>query len=155
MNHPVDSIVGCWRLKSIDRRSGTAADDNPFGPNPVGYLIYTDTGHMTEDFMRAERPDTRTSVGAKLDDASLAAAARGYHSYCGRYEARGNQIYHYVEASLIPDEVGTGKVREMLLTADSLTLVVHRNDDPDSWSNDTAIARVSWLRCHPTGDGTS
>lgn len=103
-----DRFVGVWALQSIrDREDGGPEHDLPeFGPDPEGRLVYTDSGHVSVNFMRRGR-----SPWASEDepgDSDRSAAAAGYGAYAGRFtilEAEG-VVRHHVEVALIPNRVG-------------------------------------------------
>ena len=117
-------FVGVWRLEAIrDRLPDGSVQDHPdFGPGPDGFLVYTDSGHVSVQFMRRGRPLWRSE--ADPTDAELAEGARGYGAYAGRYdvdEAAG-VVRHHVATALIPGRVGTTLTRFFSLDGDRLTL---------------------------------
>ena len=115
-------LVGTWRLVGIER-PGSDPSQDPFGPSPMGYIIYTPEGYMAADFMGSGRSPFGGSPAGAADEI-VAAAARGYHSYCGRYQTRGDSVIHQVEVSLLPHEVGTTKIRQFEVNGDVLVLTV-------------------------------
>jgi hypothetical protein len=40
-------VVGAWKLESFDERIADGSFKPRFGPNPVGYLIYTASGRVS------------------------------------------------------------------------------------------------------------
>jgi hypothetical protein len=50
-------FVGVWRLEAIRDRlpDGREQDHSDFGPGPDGFLVYTDSGHVSVQFMRRDR----------------------------------------------------------------------------------------------------
>jgi hypothetical protein len=117
-------FVGVWRLEAIqDSLSNGQAEGHPdFGPDPDGLLIYTESGYVSVQFLRRIRPPWR-----KDDDptqASLAAAARGYGAYAGRFEVdeAAGAVHHHVQIALIPNRVGLTLTRFFSFAKDRLTL---------------------------------
>ena len=47
-------IIGTWRLISWERHSSNGEVTHPFGENPYGLLIYTETGHISAQIMRPD-----------------------------------------------------------------------------------------------------
>jgi hypothetical protein len=117
-------FVGVWRLEAIrDRLPNGRAQDHPdFGPEPDGFLVYTDSGHVSVQFMRRDRPLWQAEDDPT--DAELAEAARGYGAYAGRYEVdeAAGVVRHHVATALIPNRVGTALTRFFSLEEDRLTL---------------------------------
>jgi hypothetical protein len=48
------------------------------------------------------------------------AAFDNFQAYCGTYEVRDNTVVHHVEASLLPNIVGTDLVRTFSISGDEL-----------------------------------
>ncbi len=116
------SVVGTWRLKLWETRSADGRIDYPLGPDPVGYLSYTQGGHMFVAMMRPDRPAFSTTDLLGGTPEELASAARGFVAYCGRYELRDGRVIHHVELSLFPGWVGTAQERFVEIHDHRLTL---------------------------------
>lgn len=109
MTMPVrDRFVGVWALRSIrDREDGGPERDLPeFGPDPEGRLVYSDSGHVSVNFMRRGR-----AAWASEDepaDSERSAAGAGYGAYAGRFTVLEAEavVRHHVEVALIPNRVG-------------------------------------------------
>jgi hypothetical protein len=117
-------FVGVWRLEAIrDRLPDGRVQDHPdFGPGPDGFLVYTDSGHVSVQFMRRDRPGWRAEDDPA--DAERAEAARGYGAYAGRYEVdeAAGVVRHHVATALIPNRVGATLTRFFSLEGERLTL---------------------------------
>jgi len=117
-------FVGVWRLETIRDRvpDGPEQDHPDFGPELDGFLVYTDSGHVSVQFMRRDRPLWR--VEDDPTDADRAEAARGYGAYAGRYEVdeAAGVVRHHVETALIPNRVGVTLTRFFSLEGERLTL---------------------------------
>jgi hypothetical protein len=117
-------FVGVWRLETIRDRvpDGPEQDHPDFGPEPDGFLVYTDSGHVSVQFMRRDRPGWRGEDDPT--DAERAEAARGYGGYAGRYEVdeAAGVVRHHVETALIPNRVGATLTRSFSLEGERLTL---------------------------------
>ena len=115
-------LVGTWRLVSMEIRDAAGGASFPFGPDAVGYLLYSADGYMSVAIMTADRPTFAAGdiLGGGVEDRAEAAAT--YISYAGRYEVHGEWVVHHVEVSLFPNWVGSAQQRFCELLGDRLTL---------------------------------
>ncbi|HKQ27331.1 MAG TPA: lipocalin-like domain-containing protein [Burkholderiales bacterium] len=125
-------LVGVWKLERW-----TSEEGEPFGPGPVGTLIYTAEGTMISCFMRRDR----TPVAASMEELAawrrrprskdlerrFVEAALSFNSYCGRYSIEGTQVHHDVEIALFPDWIGKRLTRDFRLDGDRLALSFGRD----------------------------
>ncbi len=49
------TIIGGWRLVSFENQDGDGRVRLPYGPAPVGYILYTREGRMSATIMRGDR----------------------------------------------------------------------------------------------------
>lgn len=102
-----EDIRGTWVLRSyVASPAAGGAPYFPLGPDAIGLIHYSRTGHMSAQLMRPGR----TSSAKHWDDFSPAdaqVAASGYIAYSGTYSIRGDLITHHVQTSLFPNWVGT------------------------------------------------
>jgi hypothetical protein len=125
LNRPaVRRFLGVWRLETIrDRLPDGRVQDHPdFGPHVDGFLVYTESGHVSVQFMRRDRPGWRKEDDPT--DAERTEAARGYGAYAGRYEVdeAAGVVRHRVEIALIPNRVGITLTRSFSFEGDRLNL---------------------------------
>jgi hypothetical protein len=126
-------IVGTWRLDSraVRQPDGTETFAASYGPNPVGYLTYDNTGHMSIQQMRPNRPKKDTTDG--------------YEAYFGTYsidEQKGT-VTHHIEGDLLTERVGKDFTRDVAIKGDELLLTVH---EPLSTSNKEATIVKHYTR---------
>jgi Lipocalin-like domain len=113
-------LVGAWALESWEVVDATGAVDQPFGPHPVGYIMYTPDGYMASGFMpQGRKPFTAPDILGGTPDEKCA-AIETYISYCGTYEVKDGRVYHHIHASLFPN--WTGGTQERIVTLDGDTL---------------------------------
>lgn len=149
-------LAGAWKLVAWEVKDAQGKVSYPFGPRPVGYLLYTQDGFMAGNIMDTSRPQlgaTREGMAqprgrfALLSPTYLKvllrwfAATTKYVAYSGRYEIVGDKIIHHVEMDLIPDSAGTVRERLFTLEGDRLTLAI----PPLGGSTNTLV----WQRCAP------
>jgi hypothetical protein len=117
-------FIGVWSLEAIrDRLPDGRVEDHPdFGPNPSGLIVYTESGHVSVQFMRSGRTTWRDEDEPTA--AERAEAARGYGAYAGRYEVdeAAGTVLHHVETALIPNRIGITLTRFFSFEGDRLTL---------------------------------
>lgn len=135
-------LVGHWSLVSFEAVSG-GHTEYPFGPDPVGDLIYDSTGRMAVQVMKRGRrlfASGEQEVGT-LEE--LSAAVAGYAAYYGTFSVDEGAavITHHVAASMFPNWVGTDQQRKVLLEDDRLTL-----STPLESHGGERIFRIVWKR---------
>ena len=105
-------LVGTWRLESWTRRF---ADGTTSQFPSVGYVIYTDTGHMCATIMNANRPKWKSDTGAPTPDeaASTIGNATDFAAYCSRVDVHAKEefVLHHVEIEKSPNIVGRTRKR--------------------------------------------
>jgi len=122
-NTESNSLHGTWWLVSAEVHDEAGDITYPWGPQPVGYLVYTEAGTMFGSIMNAGRPHFATEDIQGASREELVQAMRTYFSYCGSYEVRGKQIIHHVKMSLLPNWTGEDEIRFIeQLTTDQLVL---------------------------------
>lgn len=117
-----DSIVGVWKLKAVEFRTGGDDVLRPFGANPRGLLIITKEGHFALQVMDPRRPEFASGdvFGSTLDE--KASAMQGFSAYSGTYTVHGNRITIRIDTSLFPNWVGRDEERTFELKGDTLDI---------------------------------
>lgn len=137
------SLAGAWQLETFVIDAAGGVEKPRFGPNPVGYLIYTPSGRMSATLMGAHRSQLAAPDGASSSHSELVGSLAEFLSYAGRYEIRGNHVFHHVEVSVFTNLVGTTLERAFVLSGDELTI---RTLPPEIWGTSN---RLTWRRAHP------
>jgi hypothetical protein len=100
------AVVGMWKLVSLERTSAdnvvTQASD------PVGFLIYTPEGWLSEAF------EYRNADGST-----------SHVIYCGTYEVEGETVTHIPSVHTNPELVGARLDRTFAIDGDHFTLTAH------------------------------
>jgi Lipocalin-like domain len=92
---PKKAIIGAWRLVHLIEYRPDGTPDYPFGEDPIGYIVYSESGVMAIQITRQDRGgDAARSLGVGSD----------YLAYFGRYEVHvDNQLVrHFLEGQLHP-----------------------------------------------------
>jgi hypothetical protein len=140
---PQPAIIGTWLLESIVDTLPNGSVSYWMGEHPTGAIVYSESGHMSVQFMRDPRPLLPPRAAPGADAASLAGAdpfselgaeplrdlLRGYYAYFGRYQvsAAGDSISHFVETSLRPSEVGVTYRRAIQIEGTRLFITLAAN----------------------------
>jgi hypothetical protein len=116
------SLVGTWKLVSLESRSADGKVSYPLGKDLLGYIMYNENGYMFVAIMSTNRLKFASGdiLGGTIDE--KVAAADTYVSYCGKYDVQGNTVTHHIELSFFPNWVGVDQKRIMALDGDRLSL---------------------------------
>jgi hypothetical protein len=135
-------FIGTWRLVSCRWVDDDGRVTYPYGRSPVGYLIYTDTGHMAVNFMSANRRRFASDSLMQGTPEEERTAKKSYQAYSGRYEVRDDKIIHHVEVSLFPNWVGREQERFYAFDGDRLCL----STEPLPYGKTRQTAHLEWER---------
>ena len=135
-------LIGAWRLSKFDIEKDGIVVMQPFGPAPIGQLIYTANKRMSGLMMKSEA-DGRSLSEPKADE-EMKAAFLSVISYCGSYEVdeAGGTVTHRVEAETYPNWVNTSQQRGSKVDGNTLVLSTGEGCPPGC----TSVIR--WQR-HP------
>jgi len=137
-----NALVGTWALESLEVVDATGALDHPFGRWPVGYIMYSPDGYMAVAFMSPGRtPFAAADILGGTPDEKCAAIGT-YISYCGRYEVKGDRVYHHIELSLFPNWAGVTQERIVSLDGDTLRI----STPPQLIKGKVQTAHLVWKR---------
>jgi hypothetical protein len=130
------SLIGAWRLENwaLVYEDGRAPE-YPLGSDAVGFLLYTDDGHVSATLARARR---KTAAG---DGNGSAQPHDDCFAYAGRYEVRSGAVFHSIEVSTNRALIGVTSTRQITLDGSRLTL-----SGPDFSPNVPLYQRIIWRR---------
>ena len=135
-------FVGTWRLISMEGRLSDGTVTYPLGADTRGYIMYAPDGYVSVVISGNTRPSLGTSDLLAGSDEQLAAAARTFISYAGRYSVDGELVRHAVDISLFPDWAGGIQERHYRFEGNRLTL----STDPILWGGKERTAVLVWER---------
>jgi hypothetical protein len=138
------SIVGAWRLISFKMENDNGEVVHPFGTDAQGSIIYTDTGRISAQVMRRDRPVFAANDQIKGKPEEIEANYKGCISYFGSYklDCDGGYIVHHVESSLFPNWEGDDQKRFYEFAGNRLTL----STPPMQWGGGQVVAVLVWER---------
>ena len=137
---PPAALIGAWALETFVTDQPKGGERPRFGPNPVGYLIYTADGHMSATLMGSHRALLPAPDGSSATRGEVTSSLSNFLSYAGRYEIRGNHVFHHVEVSVFTNLVGTTLERKFDLSGNVLTI---ETLPPEIWGSSN---RLVWRR---------
>lgn len=134
-----DQLVGTWTLLLDDGITADGSRLHRFGPNPIGTLIFAADGHYSLQIMRV---DGRPAALSTRPD-STNPAAQSVFTHFGTYSiGLENSLYFHIEASSIPNLVGSRKGRPITsLTDEFLTW-----DDPPTNPGAYVLGKLVWKK---------
>jgi hypothetical protein len=139
-----NSVIGTWKLISAGdiRENGILVPYPEFGPNPIGYLMYDQTGHMCVSFSNPNHP--RWANPEKPTDAEKLRSYDAFYAYCGTYEVRESEkrIIHRPEMGSWPHYVGTDQSRNFQLDGERLIL----SGEETAPGGEPSRYRITWQR---------
>ncbi|MEM1155826.1 MAG: lipocalin-like domain-containing protein, partial [Pseudomonadota bacterium] len=117
-------FTGVWRLISSEFRTSNDDVIYPLGDDATGLAIFTESGHMSAQLMKRNRPVFVNDSPTGGSDEETVAAFRGYIAYYGRCDINEEEktLITHVEGSLFPNWVAGKQLRFYRLSEDQLTL---------------------------------
>jgi len=137
-------LVGVWRLLSSEFRTSNGDFIYPLGEDALGQAIFTESGYMSGQLMRQNRPLFASGDQASGTDEELKAAMQGYIAYYGHCEVDvdNETITTVVEGSLFPNWVGGEQLRYYELSDQQLIL----KTPPISYGDLEIVGVLTWER---------
>ena len=119
-----NELVGTWSLVSFVAVGPNGEEAHPWGKNPIGQLIYTESGHMSGVLSRAGRskfasPDPRAGTTEEIKQ-----AFEGMEAYAGTYEVNSAEgvVTHHPAVCRLPNWEGRDQKRHFVLRGEELSL---------------------------------
>ena len=121
-----DALIGAWVLDDFRITFSDGRDPVfPFGPDAIGQITYTESGHMSAVLSRANRPlltASRLETTGSAPDSEKARAFDSYLSYGGTWYLEGDDVVHHVTHALSPNLVGQDNRRHITVGDHAVTL---------------------------------
>ena len=115
-----EQLVGTWTLVSATvERDGQKIE--AFGANPLGYMIFTASGHFSWNFMRADRPKFASNNRQTGTPEENKAAVQGNLSAFGTYTiSPDGSLTLQIIGSSFPNWDGSTQKRTIEITGDQM-----------------------------------
>ncbi len=133
-----EGVIGAWKLESFLIDEGKESEKPRFGPNPVGYLVYSANGRVAAVLAGTHRAPLEPPP-SKINQ-ECAPSVADFLAYAGRYEVKGDHVFHHVEVSVFTNLIGQTLERQFKLERDTLTI---RTLPPEIWGNSSVLV---WKR---------
>ena len=138
-----NSLVGAWTLVSWESQAMDGTVTQPYGPNPMGQIVYSGSGRMSAQLMHptASLPEATNTTAEEMS----AAIFGRFFSYYGSYtvDEESSIVIHHVEGALLPTWVETERPRSF--TFDGRDRVI-LNTMPDELRTSGAVSTLIWQR---------
>lgn len=138
-----DYFMGTWQLISFEEKQN---DDviYPFGKNPMGYIIYTNDGHVSVQIMSSNRTKFSSDDRFEATPQECVTIFKEYFCYFGTYEIddKKNIIKHKIEGHIFSNMVDQIFERHFNFVDDILTLTMV--NDPNK--------SLVWKKAIPVND---
>jgi hypothetical protein len=113
-------LIGLWQFDSYTVEDAAKQVTKPMGDHPVGYAVYTNSGHIMVVIIGNNRP---APAGAAPSDAEAAAYLRSMAAIAGTYKVVGkNKIMVHIEGAADPSLTGKDLPREFKVAGRKLTV---------------------------------
>jgi hypothetical protein len=140
----VKQLAGVWRLVSSEFKSSSGNIVYPLGEDARGVAIFTESGYMSAQLMRHNRPAFASGDQASGTPQEIQAALQGYVAYHGPCEVdvQHKTLTTQVEGSMFPNWVGGQQVRYYELSDKQLTL----KTTPIAFGEEEFTGVLTWER---------
>jgi hypothetical protein len=138
-------LIGTWRLLTVETiRPNGEILTQWMGKAPTGLISYEPNGLMAVQIMRDPRPTFERGSRFQAGLEELKSAYFGYYAYWGTYTVSeaDNTVIHNVQASLLPEEVGTTFKRFFAFDGPRLVLTT----PPQMLAGEERKNRLTWER---------
>ncbi len=118
------SVVGRWKLISINAENPDGDVRYPYGEDPFGMLMYDADGYMSLLIMRRNRSKFASGDMLGGTPEEIKEAFEKFEAYCGTYEVDEEKsiITHHIEGARFPNWEGTDQQRFFELSDDRLVI---------------------------------
>jgi hypothetical protein len=117
-------LVGAWTLVSITQTDKDGKQQEIFGANPKGILMFDGSGQYVQIITRSDTPKFAANSRIKGTPEENSAAVRATTATFGTWtvdEAKKTVTVRYT-GSLFPNQVGTDSTRTFSISGDELTV---------------------------------
>jgi hypothetical protein len=137
-------LTGVWRLVSSEFRTSSGGVIYPLGEDALGQAIFTESGYMSGQLMRQNRPIFSSGNQVSGTPEEIQAALQGYVAYYGPCEVDVEQqtLTTHVEGSMYPNWVGGEQVRFYELGENELVL----KTPPIDFGDEELVGVLTWER---------
>jgi hypothetical protein len=137
-------VVGAWRLVAFEVRHPGGRVVYPFGENPKGFVVLTESGWFTVQLMSPDRPQIASGDQLTGTPEETIANYQGYSAYYGRYDVdlKEQCVNLHVEGSLFPNWEGGTNKRFFRIEGNRIRFTT----PPTTWGGEGIVGLLEWER---------
>jgi len=136
------SIAGTWKLTSFVRKElQTGKVANFYGERPIGYIVFSKTGHMVTLVVGSDR---KAPLGGVATDADRAELFKTMYAYSGKYTVQADKVTYELDASWNQSWTGTKRPVFAEVDGDKLTITSPPYQSPTDGQNIVVV--INWER---------
>jgi hypothetical protein len=109
--HQPEQFIGAWQLADWRIEYGDGRVTQPFGPDPIGFIVYSGDGIMTASIAHRVRVPFGLINARDASPEQKIAAFDSYFHYAGPWRIEGDEVVHTLAMALNPDMAGTEQRR--------------------------------------------
>jgi len=117
-------IIGTWTMVSNNITHPDGKKTQPFGPNPVGMIIFDSGGHYSLQLCRPSRAKFASNNREKGTPEENQATVSGCNPHWGKYSVEGNAIVFKIEHAMFPNWEGIEQKRNFTIVGNELKYTV-------------------------------
>lgn len=138
------SVLGVWKLLSIEYINDDGSVTYPFGTDVAGAIIIDAGGSFSVHLMDMTRPPFKIPDPRGGTSEEVRAAFEGYMGYYGNYDLDENEkrITFHVAGAWLPNWIGGDQTRYYALSGNRMTI----NTAPVLFEGKEVVAKLVWER---------
>jgi lipocalin-like protein len=119
-------LVGTWTLVSANNTAPDGTKFQPFGPNPIGILMFDAGGRYSIQFMRGGQAKFASNDRTKGTPEENQATVQNNNPHFGTYtvDEANHVITFNIEHAMYPNWTGTVQKRTFTITGDELKYII-------------------------------
>ena len=135
-----EQLIGTWQLVKYTLQDESGKDFYPLGKDCRGFLIYTADGYVSAQLMASGRPAYKSGDLHKGTQEEMAAAAKGYIAYAGKYsvDEENRTLKHHMDVSMNPTWLEQVQERYLEIEDNTVTITASVNTAVLKWKKVTA-----------------
>ena len=138
------SVVGIWKLISVETEADDGTVTYPFGKDVAGLLIIDAKGYFSVQLMDTKRPSFKSGDPRGSTPEEVKTAFENYMGYYGTFdldETKGATIFH-VRGAWLPNWIGTEQIRYYALSENRLSI----STAPVLYGREKGVGKLIWER---------
>jgi len=138
------SVIGMWKLLSLETQDDDGVLTYPMGKDVGGLLMIDAKGYFSVHVLNMKRPSFKIPDPRAGTSQEIKTAFEDYIGYYGTFdldETKGAIIFH-VRGAWLPNWIGSDQIRYCTLSGNRLTI----NTAPVLFDGKNTVGRLIWER---------